>query len=246
MSEVRLEVDGGVAVVTLAAADRRNALTPAMARELTAVLTSVGVDSSIGATVIRGDGGTFCAGADRGTISAAVSDPVLDETYQDVGAVYETFAVLESLPVPTIAAIRGHAVGAGLNLAMAADVRIVARTAILRSGFLRIGVHPGGGHFTLLGRAAGRGTAAAMTLFGCDVTGERAAALGLAWEAVEDSEAEQTAIGLARVAARDPALAREAVRHLRMQTDGAALGIRAASELERSAQLWSFRRQRQP
>jgi enoyl-CoA hydratase/carnithine racemase len=88
-------------------------------------------------------------------------------------------------------------------------------------------VHPGGGHFTLLGRAAGCGTAAAMTLFGCDVTGERAAALGLAWEAVEDGEAEQTAIGLARVAARDPALAREAVRHLLATNKGGGSGAPA-------------------
>ena len=111
----------------------------------------------------------------------------------------------------------------------------------MRSGFLRIGLHPGGGHFTLAGRAAGWSTAAAMALFSCDVDGDRAVSLGLAWQAVDDEQVEAAAIERAHVAARDPALSRLATRHLRLEAS-APLSVAAATELERAAQLWSFRR----
>lgn len=79
--------------------------------------------------------------------------------------VYGSFARVGELEVPTVAAVRGAAVGAGTNLFMAADLRIVADDARLLAGFLRIGIHPGGGFFTLAGRLAGREAAAALGLF---------------------------------------------------------------------------------
>src|SRR5207249_9322010 len=138
------------------------------------------------------------------------------------------------------AAVRGAAVGAGLNLALAADLRIVARDARLISGFARIGVHPGGGHFGLLTRAAGRQAAAAMGLFGCEVSGDRAVSLGLAWQAVDDAEVDAVAFDLARRAAADPPLAREMVASLRRQDGWPSWDAGVA--IERAPQLWSFRR----
>jgi enoyl-CoA hydratase len=191
--------------------------------------------------VIRGAGGTFCSGADRATIAQAVEDPTRDDIYRDIGLVYECFARVDALATPTVAAVRGWAVGAGLNLALAADLRVVSRTAVLRSGFRRIGIHPGGGHLTLAARAGGRELAAAMAVFGCDVNGEEAVRLGLAWESTEDDAVDARALELADGAAADPALARETIRHLRMEAAG-HFEVRAATELERAAQLWSFRR----
>ena len=105
--------------------------------------------------------------------------------------------------------------GAGLNLMLATDVRIVARDAKIISGFIPIGLHPGGGHSALLGRTGAREAAAAMALFGERIDGERAAALGLAWMAVDDADVEQTAIDLAARAGADPELARRTAASLR-------------------------------
>ena len=154
--------------------------------------------------VVRGEGGFFCAGGDRGTLEAAGRDPADPEVYAGLGAVYRSFARVGELEAPTVAAVRGGAVGAGLNLMLATDVRIVARDAKIISGFIPIGLHPGGGHSALLGRTGAREAAAAMALFGERIDGERAAALGLAWEAVDDADVEPTAIELAATRRRRP------------------------------------------
>ena len=99
--------------------------------------------------------------------------------------------------MPTIAAVLGAAVGAGINLMLATDLRIVAEDARLISGFLRIGLHPGGGHFGLLAGRAGAEAAAAAGIFGEEISGVRAVQLGLAWEALPAEQVEQRAAELA-------------------------------------------------
>jgi enoyl-CoA hydratase len=243
MSEVTVESRGdGVAMLTLDAPERRNALTVEMAGELVAACEELDSDTSVGAVVVRGAGGFFCAGGDRGTLVAAGRDPADPEVYAGIGAVYRSFARVGELEPPTVAAIRGGAVGAGLNLMLAADLRIVARGARNISGFLPIGLHPGGGHGALLGRTGVREAAAAMALFGERIEGERAAELGLAWAAVDDGDVEETAIELAARAGADPELARRTAASLRTVLGPPALPWPAALELERASQMWSMRR----
>ncbi|MDZ4266410.1 MAG: enoyl-CoA hydratase-related protein, partial [Mycobacterium sp.] len=116
------------------------------------------------------------------------------------------------------------------------------RTARLMSGFQRIGLHPGGGHFVLLSRLAGREAAAAMALCGAEIDGDRAAQLGLAWESVADEAVEEQAFELAREAAKDPSLARAMARTFRLETGPPALGWDVAVQTERAPQMWSMRR----
>ena len=234
--------DGGVAVLTLLAAGRRNALTVDMAEELVAACDELDADHHVGAVVVRGEGGFFCAGGDRGTLEAAGRDPADPEVYSGLSAVYRSFARVGLLAAPTIAAVRGGAVGAGLNLMLATDLRVVARDARLISGFLPIGLHPGGGHGALLGRTGVREAAAAMALFGEQLDGERAAAMGLAWLAVDDHDVEPTAVELATRAAADPELARRTAASLRTVLGPPAIPWAAALELERASQMWSMRR----
>ncbi len=234
--------DDGVALLTLNAPERRNALTVAMAEELVAACEELDADAAVGAVVVRGEGSFFCAGGDRGTLDAAGRDPADPEVYAAIGAVYRSFARVGELRAPTIAAVRGGAVGAGLNLMLATDLRIVARDAKIISGFLPIGLHPGGGHGALLGRTGAREAAAAMALFGERVDGERAAALGLAWMAVDDGDVEGTAIELAARAGADPELARRTAASLRTVIGPPAIAWPAALELERASQMWSMRR----
>jgi enoyl-CoA hydratase len=87
-----------------------------------------------------------------------------------------------------VAAVRGAAVGAGVNLVMATDLRVIASDARLLSGFGRLRLHPGGGHFALLNRQGNREVAAAMGLFHEELDGEQAVAAGLAWMATDSAD----------------------------------------------------------
>jgi enoyl-CoA hydratase len=241
VSEIDYAVQDGVAVITLQAPERRNALSVEMAGELTEAAERAQADQSVGAVVVTG-GPHFCAGAVRSVLADTGRDPVEDTNFRNLGAVYEAFTRLGSIGLPTVAAVRGAAVGAGLNLALATDLRIGSRTARLLPGFAQIGIHPGGGHFTLLNRAGGRETAAAMGLFGEEVSGERAVALGLAWAAYDDEQVEPEAVAMAARVARDPELARLLVASFRRQTAPGGVPWDVAVEIERSPQMWSLRR----
>jgi enoyl-CoA hydratase len=242
VTEIRLEQRDGVALLTLDAPARRNALTAAMAAELAAACDEIDADPGVGAVVVQGAGGYFCAGGARDALAAAGRDPAHPDAYDGLSTIYRAFQRVGELLPPTIAAVRGGAVGAGMNLLLATDLRVATRDARLASGFLPIGLHPGGGHAALLGRTGAREAAAAMTLFGARIDGERAAALGLAWAAVDDAEVEVAALALAAVPGADPELARRTASSLRAELGPPALPWAPALELERAAQMWSMRR----
>jgi enoyl-CoA hydratase len=241
MGEVRLTTDSGVAVMTLDSPEVRNGITPEMADVIVASCAAVEADLSIGALVITGANGTFCSGADtrRWDVQA---DPASPEAYENSSRIYRSFVSVGSVGVPTIAAGEGAAVGAGLNLLLAADLRVVSRRMRLIAGFPRAGLHPGGGFFALAGHRIGAEGAAAMGLFDQEISGERAAAAGLAWELTEPGLALDRALELAQAAARDPELSRRMVRSMRTELGPPRLPWPAALELERGVQMWSFRR----
>ncbi|MPQ98643.1 enoyl-CoA hydratase/isomerase family protein [Modestobacter sp. I12A-02628] len=241
-AEVLLEIDAGVAVVTLNAPDRRNALTPAMAAELIGVFDEVDARAEVGAVVVRGVGRSFCAGGDVQTLTDAGRDPAAGDAYAGMGLIYDSFYRLGQVKAPTIAAVRGSAVGAGMNMLLAADLRIVATDVRLICGFLKRGLHPGGGHFVLLSRLVGREAAAAMALFGEEVDGPTAVRLGLAWETVDDAAVEDRALELAGRVARDPELARLATANFRKETGPPHVSWEIATQFERPSQMWSMRR----
>lgn len=244
MGDIHLERRDGVAVITVDSVEVKNGLTPEMGLRLAAVCDEIDADETIGATLVKGAGGTFCSGADRRRWTPG-TDQAEDTNYREMSAIYNSFKRVGSLRVPTVAAVRGAAVGAGINLMLAADLRIVADNARLISGFLRIGLHPGGGFFTIAGRTAGREATAAMGLFSEEVDGKRAEALGIAWRAVPDAEVEDTAFELAARPARDPALARETVRSFRTELGPPGIGWEAAMHFERASQMWSQRRRKE-
>lgn len=241
MTEVRYTVSEGIATITLDAPERRNALSVEMSRELIDAARTAEGDDAVGAVIVTG-GQHFCAGAVRGVLADVGRDPVKDTAYRGLETVYSAFTTIGTIGLPTIAAVRGAAVGAGLNLAMATDLRIVSTTARLLPGFAQIGIHPGGGHLSLLHRTAGRETAAAMGLFGEEVRGDQAVERGLAWAAVDDASVEQTARDTAATVAADPQLARRLVQSFRRETAPGGLPWEVAVEVERSPQMWSLRR----
>ncbi len=243
MSEpLTLERQDGIAVLTMRTPGTRNALTVPMAQAMIEACETIDADAQIGAVIVTGEGRYFCAGGDRATLAAAGKDPADPASYHDIGTIYGAFARVGALQPPTVAAIRGGAVGAGLNLALATDLRVVADDAKLLSGFLPIGLHPGGGHSLLLSRAVGRETANAMQLFGATITGAEAVARGLAWVAVPSEQVDETARRLAEIPAKDPELARRTARSMRTIAGPPGISWAAALDLERASQMWSMRR----
>jgi enoyl-CoA hydratase len=241
MGHVHLQKEGAVAVLTVDSPEVKNGLTPEMGIQLAELCDEIDADPAIGAAIVRGAGGTFCSGADRRRWNPQ-GDQVEDKLYREAGQVYGAFRRIGLLEVPTVAAVRGAAVGAGFNLMLATDLRIVADDARIMAGFLRIGLHPGGGFFTIAGRTAGREATAAMGLFSEEIDGVRAREIGLAWETLPDTDVEKRAMELAERAAADPALAREATRSFRTELDSAGMGWDAALHFERATQMWSQRR----
>ncbi|GAB6987538.1 enoyl-CoA hydratase-related protein [Nocardioides pyridinolyticus] len=242
MSEVDLHVVDGLATITLNAPERRNALTVAMSRELIAACDTVDADPSVGAVVVVGAGDYFCAGAERATLARAGERPADTDMYEAMAVIYRSFKRVGELKPPTVAAVRGGAVGAGMNLALATDLRVVAVDARLTSGFLAIGLHQGGGHGALLARTSAREAGNAMTMFGESISGSRAAELGLAWEALPSEGVLTRARELALAPASDPELARYTARAMRLQSPVGDTDWDRGLDLERANQMWSLRR----
>lgn len=234
--EVKFAVERGIATITLAAPKRRNAIDAAMVDAIMDACDRIDALANVGAVVLQAEGPSFCAGADRRVLADRAADP------QARPIAYRAFSRLGALTVPTVAAVRGTAVGAGLNLALVADLRVVAVDAVLVGGFNRNRIHPGGGFFALAGRLGGREQAAALGIFGQSLTGSRAASLGLAWEAVSADEVDKRAHELAAVAAADPDLARAVVRTFRITLGPPQLAWPSAMLLEETAQSWSLHR----
>ncbi len=232
----------GVTTLTLAAPERRNALTPEFADRIVDACDAIDADDSVGAVVVQAEGPTFCAGAHRDALAQVAQDPASEESYHALTRIYAAFTRVGKLLPPTVAAVRGAAVGAGLNLALATDLRVVADDARLTPGFLPLGVHPGGGHFHLLARTAGREVAAGIGLFGRTVTGAECPALGLAWRSVPADEVEPLALELSETAGRDPVLSRRMAHSFRLQAGSGLMSWDAAVQAEHSVQMWSLRR----
>ena len=240
---VSLELDGTVAIITLDDSATRNALTGESAAAFLDAVATVQNDPGVGALILRGANGAFCSGAARPLLAAARENPADPEVLAALGKVYQCFVAAGTVDVPVIACMRGAAVGAGVNLALAADVRIVSTETKLLSGFLRIGLHPGGGHFLLLDKIAGPQTSVAMTLLGEEVVGQQLVDLGLAWEALPDDEVDGRGLELAR-RCTDPELVRAATQTFRAQSSSRQLPWQSALRAEQAAQMWSLGRPR--
>jgi enoyl-CoA hydratase len=203
MEHVRMESENGVAVVTLVDIERRNAMTGLMVDEIVATFDALESDGTTAAVIITGEAPAFCSGADVSSLGV-LSRAGTEEERRSVTSIYEGFLRVLRSPLPTIAAVNGPAVGAGMNLALACDVRIAGTSARFDTRFVKIGIHPGGGHIWMLERAVGPQAAAAMVLFGVPVDGARAAEIGLAWSCHPDDELLDAAHALAARAARAP------------------------------------------
>lgn len=217
-------------VVTLERPDKRNVLDPVIVDEIVAAFDELEADESVHAVVVTGRGPAFCAGADLGTLEGG--------RMEDFLRIYEGFLRVGRSTLPTVAAVNGPAVGAGLNLALCCDVRIVSTEARFISRFPSLGLHPGGGHGWMIMQAAGPELAAAMVLFKHELKGAEIVSAGLALSQVEPDELLPVALAFAGRAAVIPrpllAKLKETLRKHREIGDHDA-----AVRTELDAQAWS-------
>jgi enoyl-CoA hydratase len=196
MTHVLTEVRDGVAWLTLNTPEERNTLTAPMVAEIVAAMDAFESDDAVGAVVVTGAGSAFCAGANLGNLRTA--------SRESLGNVYEGFLRIARSPLPTLAAVNGPAVGAGMNLALGCDVRIAAARARFDTRFLQIGLHPGGGHTWMQRRIVGPQAAMAAVVFGQVLDGREAERVGLVYRCVADDELLDAAHEFARGAAGAP------------------------------------------
>ncbi|MCV7224154.1 enoyl-CoA hydratase [Mycolicibacterium elephantis] len=200
---VLVHIEDRVAVVTVNDPDRRNAVTFDMSVQLRAAVDAAEANPDVHALVVTGAGKAFCAGADLSALGEATED--------GLRKIYDGFLAVANCALPTIAAVNGAAVGAGLNLALAADVRIAGPAALFDPRFQKLGIHPGGGATWMLQRAVGPQVARAALLFGMRFDAEAAVRHGLALAVADDpvAAARELAAGPA-AAPRDVVLATKA------------------------------------
>jgi enoyl-CoA hydratase len=231
VSTIRTQHVERVAIVTLDAPDRRNALDLAMCEEIVTTIDELEAGGEVGALVVTGAPPAFCAGADLSQLGASQKD--------GLRAIYSGFLRVAACTLPTIAAVNGAAVGAGMNLALACDVRLAANRARFDTRFLDLGIHPGGGHTWMMRRVVGQQATNATVLFGEVLDGAEAERVGLVWRAVPDDDLLDVAVAMAARAASAP---RELVQRTKASIIDMAEIHRhdQAVELELEPQVWSI------
>jgi len=232
MRVVETVVRDRVGLLTLNDTARRNAMSLAMSTELVAALDELEASREVGAVVITGTPPAFCAGADLSQLLEA------DES--SLREIYRGFLTVSRSPLPSIAAVNGPAIGAGMNLALVCDLRLAGHSARFDSRFLHLALHPGGGHDWMLRQLLGPQGAAALALFGEALDGEEAARRGLAWRCVADGVLVDEALRLAARAAAAPRELRADLKATLRQVASVAEHA-AAVELELGPQLRSIR-----
>lgn len=223
-AELERERRGGVEIWRLNRPDRRNALSVALVRELSARVETAERDAELRAVILSGRGAAFCTGADlkeRAGMSRAEITAFLDE-------LGEALLRIDRFPRPVIAALHGHVLGGGLELALACDFRVASEDAVLGLPEVALGVIPGAGGTQRLTRLLGEGRAKAMIVRAQRWDAARALREGLVHEVAAD--APKAALALAEeLAAGAPIAIAAALEAI----DGASASLEEGLVLER-------------
>ena len=227
------DVADGVATITLNRPERLNAISRQLIEELSQAFEAAEKDSAIRCILLTGSGRGFCAGAD-------LADPARGETAtRDAGGVLDKFynptiRRMRGMGKPIVAAVNGVAAGAGMSLALAADITIAARSASFLQAFARIGLLPDAGSTWLLPRLVGDQRARALAMLAPQITAEQAQSWGMIWQVVEDNRLMEEAGNLAKKLASGPTLALGKIKQALMAASGNTLSDQL--DLERDIQ----------
>ncbi len=235
----------GIAVLTFHDPDRLNAMTEAMGQALCSEVAALRPRRDLRAVILTGSGRAFSAGGDLGMIASRGSEGAGDRggatrsrSRSFMRGFYDLFLSIREFDCPTIAAINGHAIGAGFCVALACDLRIAARDAKLGLNFVRLGIHPGMGATWTLPRLVGPAIAAEWLYTGRIADGERAARDGLVNRAVARDDVMTEALALAREIAGAGPLAVRGTKQALARSAGASLADQLGFEAARQAECY--------
>jgi enoyl-CoA hydratase len=225
--------DDGVAVLTLDNPEQRNAMSDAMTASWVAAVDDLAADRDLRAVVVTGAGSAFCSGGNTGWI-ASEPDATVDHLRTRMVAFYRAWLSIRRLEVPTIAAVNGPAIGAGLCVALACDIRYAARGARLGAPFVKLGMHAGMAATYLLPNVVGEAHARDLLLTGRLVDADEALRLGLVSRVLDaDGFLDEVLATAAGVAATAPVASRLTTVALR---DGGHADFETALQWEGLAQ----------
>ncbi len=232
--QLACDLEDRVLTITLNRPEARNALSPELTGAFRAVLAGQAGDASVGAVVVTGAGGAFCAGGDVKGMAARKDDGrTADEKFRDMRARHHEIAgALRALRVPTIAALPGPAAGAGLAIALACDLRIAAEGAFVSAGYARVGLSGDYGFAWLLTRVVGPARARELMLTSARVDAARGLEIGLFNQVVPAAGLAEATRALAGPLANGP---RVAFAYMKDNLDE-ALDIDHATAIDREAE----------
>jgi len=206
--------ENGVAVLTLNRPDRLNALNKDLAVTLNAALTSISTDKHVSIVVLTGAGRAFCAGGDLAVIGKGHQDNDTTDLEPLLRSGMQSVLKMRTMRQPVIAAVNGPAAGAGMNIALAADLHIASETATFGQNFVNVGLFPDYGGTYFLPEIVGPAKAAEMFYTGQMIDAKTALELGIVNHVVPATELEATAKALARKLADGPHLAIQSVKQV--------------------------------
>lgn len=238
---VLVDRDADVATLTLNDPDRLNAMSQSMGEAFAEQVAQLATDDRLRAAVLTGAGRAFCAGGDLGMIEEraeqGAAQPLLSRRAirDSMHSFYRLFLSIRDLPCPTVAAINGTAIGAGLCVALACDVRVASADARLGLNFTRIGLQPGMGATWTLPRLVGPARAAEILYSSRLLRGDEAARIGLVNRAVEPEAVLSTARALAAEFSANAPLAIRATKRALARSLDATLEDQLGFEAEEQA-----------
>ncbi len=217
MADLEYSVEGGVATILLNRPDRKNAFTLEMIDEWVAALSDAADDGNVRAVVLTGAGDAFCSGIDLGSLGDVEPTP-LERKRMLTHRIHRVALALEDLDKPVIAAVKGPAVGAGMDMALMCDMRIVGESARFSEGYIRVGLVPGDGGCFWLPRLVGVAKALELLLTGDFVDGKEAERIGIANHCYPDDEVLDRTYALARRLAAMPPVAAGVIKRATYQS----------------------------
>lgn len=218
---LQLDIQDGVAKMTLNRPDKLNALSVQSMIDLKAALKQVIASREARVLLLTGSGRGFCPGADMTAPRTGLNPDDPDELLRDYFA--PTFQLLQTLKIPTVAAVNGVCAGAGVGLALSCDIVLAARSAYFLQSFVNIGLVPDNGTSWLLSKAIGNARATALMLLGERLPAETAAEWGLVWKCVDDDVLQQEARAIASKFAVGPTTAYSLIKTLMRETQKTSL-----------------------
>ena len=238
--ELLVDVEGGVATITLNRPDKRNAMTPAMDRTMREAIRALDADETVRAIVVTGAGDSFCSGLDISAGAGAFDADAQAAHDAEAGftsdTIHEAWSIWK-LPTPTICAINGHAIGAGMSFTLLFDIRYAAEDAKLSFVFPRRGLVSEANSNWLLPRMIGVTRALELLLSGRTFSGREAADWGIAARALPQREVLPAALELAHDIADNTAPASVSIIK-RLVYDGLDQADRVQSMIDETKLTW--------